>query len=867
MEALLALLAGTLALAVLASPVLALMAYSRARRLEERLRRVEEQLRRARPESPASEVSSPPRAAPLPFRREPPAPEPKQDTPELAPPRPRPTARTAAPEKIQWEKWLGIRGAAVAGGVLLALAGLLLFKHAFEHGWVTPVMRLVIGACVGLGALVAGEFFQRREFRHAPAGCVGAGIVVLYATTWAAYRLYGFTPVWLALPSLAFVTAMCAGLSIRFRSQFVAVLGLMGGFASPLSLSIQAEHPIGLFGYLLLLDLGLLGLGRRMKWPLLGILGVLGTDFVLGLWMLFSGQSEHFPLLLISLGILSLLFVAAAGGVRGTQGTPLERKTWFASQASALLLPFAFAFYFVGVTEFGQSLWPLATFLAFLLLAAAWVDHRGETRWLARAVGVGAIGVFATWMIRSGAEASSPWEYTACSLGLTLLMITSDWWFARFDEKPSDGSPASSAQYLAWMPSAFALLNVLAAAMQRGGSPWPLLLAVTGQAVFLHITTRDQSGWQRVAGAFCAAFAFLMFRPLSQQGSAYATAHAVALAATVLAYFSLVLPSKWPDRGTSGLWAARASALLLVFMLPATENMMGVHLDAFPPWQAPASLAGFGVLFLGVLFFFKSNTEREDSLRWFAGCTTFLFALTLARSIDEAVVPITAALTALGLAGTWRWLPARGLAWVTGLAVGLSGAAIASDVLLAIGGQDVFPNAPQVLWNWTAYRTAVPTMGAFAVAWILSGREESAVPKAARQVVGLVATLGTFVFVNLQVLLYFETEPFLRLRLTSFPARDFTLSVTWILFSLSILGIGMQRQVSGLRQLSLAFLMLTLGKVFLHDLGEVQGLWRVGSLAGLAVSLLMVSLVYQRWVFPKRSSTRDSMSDETEEEG
>ena len=44
-------------------------------------------------------------------------------------------------------------------------------------------------------------------------------------------------------------------------------------------------------------------------------------------------------------------------------------------------------------------------------------------------------------------------------------------------------------------------------------------------------------------------------------------------------------------------------------------------------------------------------------------------------------------------------------------------------------------------------------------------------------------------------------------------------------------------------------MVITLGKVFLHDLGELEDLYRVGSLVGLAVSLIIVSLVYQRFVF------------------
>ena len=52
-----------------------------------------------------------------------------------------------------------------------------------------------------------------------------------------------------------------------------------------------------------------------------------------------------------------------------------------------------------------------------------------------------------------------------------------------------------------------------------------------------------------------------------------------------------------------------------------------------------------------------------------------------------------------------------------------------------------------------------------------------------------------------------------------------------------------------MRWLSLGLMVITLGKVFLHDLGELEDLYRVGSLVGLAVSLIIVSLVYQRFVF------------------
>ena len=56
------------------------------------------------------------------------------------------------------------------------------------------------------------------------------------------------------------------------------------------------------------------------------------------------------------------------------------------------------------------------------------------------------------------------------------------------------------------------------------------------------------------------------------------------------------------------------------------------------------------------------------------------------------------------------------------------------------------------------------------------------------------------------------------------------------------------RASRGLRLVSLGFLLLTVGKVFLYDLGQLTGLYRIMSFLALGLSLIVVSLLYQRFV-------------------
>jgi uncharacterized membrane protein len=77
------------------------------------------------------------------------------------------------------------------------------------------------------------------------------------------------------------------------------------------------------------------------------------------------------------------------------------------------------------------------------------------------------------------------------------------------------------------------------------------------------------------------------------------------------------------------------------------------------------------------------------------------------------------------------------------------------------------------------------------------------------------------------------------------------MSAAWAIYAVALLLIGIWRDVRSLRFVSLAFLLLTVAKVFLYDLSTLQGLYRVLSFLGLAAALILVSLLYQRFVVLK----------------
>ena len=172
-----------------------------------------------------------------------------------------------------------------------------------------------------------------------------AAVAILFSTFYAAYARWSLISVTFAFFLLALVAAVAVLLSIRRDSLFIALLGLVGGFATPALVSTGQDHPYALFGYLLILNAGLSWVGYRKKWPYLVGLSLLFTTIYQWNWVLTFLTDAKLPL---AVGIF--LVFPLLGGVAlaaGQPGPPADaRESLFAQFAGAgACLPLLFALY------------------------------------------------------------------------------------------------------------------------------------------------------------------------------------------------------------------------------------------------------------------------------------------------------------------------------------------------------------------------------------------------------------------------------------------------------------------------------------------------------------------------------------------
>ena len=205
-----------------------------------------------------------------------------------------------------------------------------------------------------------------------------------------------------------------------------------------------------------------------------------------------------------------------------------------------------------------------------------------------------------------------------------------------------------------------------------------------------------------------------------------------------------------------------------------------------------------------------------------------------------------------GAALVWLFkrIPHRGLlAW--------SGALLTAVFVRLVFNSAVFEYHPQqhhAIVNWYLYTYLVAAAAFFVAARLSDGLEFFGRLKPA-------ATLNTagaillFFLLNIEIADYYSHGPVLTFNFfSSSLAQDLTYTIGWAVFAVAMLIAGIAMHSRATRVAAIVLLFVTAVKCFAHDLGRLGGLYRVGSLLGLAVSLVLVSVLVQRFVMIKNTT-------------
>lgn len=273
---------------------------------------------------------------------------------------------------INWEQFMGVKLFAWAGGFVLFLALIFFLRYAFEHRLISPPMQVAGEYALAFGLLVGGLWLRDKNYAVLSQTLCATGVVALYAVTFAARTYYQLFGVPVTFGAMSVVTLVAFLLAVRREAIVVAVLGLVGGYLTPLLVWTGQDNPVGLFGYAAVLDVGLLAMATRKRWWFLVPMAVAGTVLLQVHWTATSFGPAKFPVAMTVLLGFEALFVAGCIVYHRWQ----ENSRAVAMAAAAMgFVVLAFGFVFLGSKELCVAPWRLMTMMLLAdagLLALAW---------------------------------------------------------------------------------------------------------------------------------------------------------------------------------------------------------------------------------------------------------------------------------------------------------------------------------------------------------------------------------------------------------------------------------------------------------------------------------------------------------------
>ena len=424
-----------------------------------------------------------------------------EHAPQAAPPAglpPPPPPSLLPPIRIDWENLIGVKLFSGIAGVALVFAAIFFLRYSVERGWLGPPVRMAIGLVVGSGLLAGCELGAARRYPVTANALDAAGIAILFATLFASHALWNLLPQAPVFLLMSLVTAVAVLLSIRRDSLFIALLGLVGGFATPALLSTGEDRPIGLFSYLLLLNGGLVWVAYRKRWLLLTALSVTFTAFYQWAWVLKFLDASRLPLAMSIFAIFPVLHLVSLILVQRRRPTePLAAEFDHVALAGAVL-PILFALYMTTIPAYGTHYVALFTFLLLMTGGLTAIAVLRGPQLLYPFAAVSTVLAFAVWFAVSYGHAAWPGI-----LGVLVVFVlfhlavplVARWWGRALDALPALADAAAPLLLFA-----FAVLAAIEPATSAPGLLFSVLIGLA--AVIAAVAVAGESGRLHFLAAF-----------------------------------------------------------------------------------------------------------------------------------------------------------------------------------------------------------------------------------------------------------------------------------------------------------------------------------------------------------------------------
>ncbi|TPN85362.1 DUF2339 domain-containing protein [Aquimarina algicola] len=273
------------------------------------------------------------------------------------------TSKVRPPKrKSNLEKFIGENLISKIGVIIIIIGVAIGAKYSIENDLISPLTRIILGYVTGIALLIIGMRLKKK-YKNFSAVLVSGAMTIMYFITFLAYNLYELIPQTFTFVLMVVFTAFTVLAAINYNKQVIAHIGLVGAYAVPFLLSDGSGRVEILFGYMAIINIGILAIAVTKYWKSLYF-----SSFILT-WIIFLSwfgvdydQEKHFALSLIFVSVFFFIFYLVFLVYK------LRKKETFGTLDVILQLSNSFIFYGLGFGilsdhEIGKELLGLFTLI------------------------------------------------------------------------------------------------------------------------------------------------------------------------------------------------------------------------------------------------------------------------------------------------------------------------------------------------------------------------------------------------------------------------------------------------------------------------------------------------------------------------
>jgi len=760
------------------------------------------------------------------------------------------------------------------GSISLICAAFFLVKYSIELGWLGPMVRVALGGAFGGVLLAVGQWIGRREHIansvRIGQGLIGAGLVALYVSIYAAINLYGLLPPILGFGSMTAITALAVILSLR-HGQPIAVFGLLGGLLTPALIGSDEPNAIAMFGYLFLLFSGMFMVLVRKGWWMLAVVALIGVFCWSVFWfLLVFAASDAFVLVLFAMAITAVVLVVtgrriAKDTIEESEKLPIHSLNFTAIIGGVLTIIWLSSE--ITLTLFD---WSMLGLLSMAVIALAYFQPSVYQKPLLVKLGASLI-MFFIW-----AQDAPLADAVAVLAGMSAIYIGGGALIMRQVQDPRFWAGVQMATALALYVISYFVLDLPASFTENFGMFWGIIsLLLASLSIYQASSIREKYSADATIREHLLAIYILAASAFISLGLAIELPWSY----VPLAIAGQIAATAWVYQRTQIDFLKKIMLILtLVFAAMNYEQVMlfaGIVLESL--WgdapsmrfigsyvlDAPLIKLGIPSAFIALALWMSmklGNTNRKFNNVLFGSAMILAMATVYyifrdlfyadhvnafsisAGFIERGVITIACAGAGLGLLQLVNRYDVPFLKpWGYGLFhLGMLRFAY-FDFLI----DNPYWSNSQFVGDMPLFNGITLTYGTGTLLAMWAVYNKDLLSK--RIIYKALGLASLFVFATFTVRQYFHGGYIIQGYIGS--AELYAYSVAWLVTGLGLLTIGIKQRNKTARMVSLAFVILAVLKIFLFDAAELEGLYRVFSFLGLGVSLIGLSYFYTKFVF------------------